>query len=90
MARLQGQGGFLRQAADRVRALALIGFLRAYPWLHVVQEGMRFAYQLAYLLDSTPYYSPVLHLLRQRIVRVSGQELVRYAHALLVSIGQAY
>ena len=33
-------------------------------------------YQLLYLLDSTPYFSPVLHLLQQHVVRVSGHEMV--------------
>ena len=49
---------------------------QAYPWLHAGQEGARFVYQLLYLVDQTPYYSPVLHALRQRVVRVSGTELV--------------
>ena len=35
-------------------------------------------YQLLYLVDQTPYYSPVLHALRQRVIRVSGAELVPY------------
>ncbi len=61
----------------RLRGAALAAFLRAYPWLHAGQEAARFAYQLAYLLDSTPYYSPALHLLRQRAARVSGHELAR-------------
>ncbi len=34
-------------------------------------------YQLLYLVDLTPFYSPVLHALRQRVVRVSGAELVQ-------------
>jgi len=50
--------------------------VQAYPWLHAGQEGARFVYQLLYLVDQTPYYSPVLHVLRQRVVRVSGTELV--------------
>ncbi|KAK9810536.1 hypothetical protein WJX72_012327 [[Myrmecia] bisecta] len=58
------------------RRLLLSIFLRVYPWAHAAQEGLRFAYQLLYLLDSTPYYSPLLHLLGQQVVRVSGQELV--------------
>lgn len=72
-------GGWL----PRLRAAALAAFLRAYPWLHAGQEAARFAYQLAYLLDRTPYYSPALHLLRQRVARVSGHELARPTRTLL-------
>ena len=50
-----------------------------YPSLHAVREGLAFLYQLTYLLEGTPYFSPSLHMLQQRIVRVTGQELVRTA-----------
>lgn len=72
-----------QQVADgrRVRALAVHAFLTVYPWVHAVHEGARFAYQLLYLLDATPYYSPSLHLLRLAVVRVTGQELVRSARS---------
>lgn len=52
--------------------------MRLFPWIHATQEGLRFGYQLLYLLDSTPFYTPVLHLLGQNIVRVSGQEMVSH------------
>lgn len=45
--------------------------------MHAGQEGGKFALQLLYLMERTAYYSPALWLLRQRIVRVSGGELVR-------------
>jgi Pex2 / Pex12 amino terminal region len=51
---------------------------QAYPLAHAVQEGSKFALQLGYLVERTAFYSPALWLLRQRIVRVSGGELVRY------------
>ncbi len=51
--------------------------MRLFPWIHATQEGLRFGYQLLYLLDSSPFYTPILHLLGQNIVRVSGQEMVR-------------
>ena len=54
--------------------------MRLFPWIHATQEGLRFGYQLLYLLDSSPYYSPALHLLGQNIVRVSGQEMVSQAY----------
>lgn len=60
----------------RTQAQALKLFMRLFPWIHATQEGLRFGYQLLYLLDSTPFYTPVLHLLGQNIVRVSGQEMV--------------
>ena len=74
------QGTSLRSRADaqlaRLRRLALALFLRAYPLANSLAEGLTFCYQMLYLVDRSPYYSPVLHLLRQHIVRVSGQELV--------------
>ena len=51
-------------------------FLKVYPWIHASHEGLRFAYQLLYLLENTAFYSPVLHLLGQRVVRVTAQEMV--------------
>ena len=50
--------------------------VQAYPLVHAVQEGSKFALQLGYLVERTAFYSPALWLLRQRIVRVSGGELV--------------
>lgn len=51
-------------------------FVQLFPWIHATQEGLRFGYQLLYLLDSSAFYMPSLHFLRQTIVRVSGQEVV--------------
>lgn len=63
----------------RIQSQALRLFMRLFPWIHATQEGLKFGYQLLYLLDSTPFYTPVLHLLGQNIVRVSGQEMVSHA-----------
>lgn len=60
----------------RTQAQILRVFMRLFPWIHATQEGLRFGYQLLYLLDSSPFYTPILHLLGQNIVRVSGQEMV--------------
>lgn len=60
----------------QIQSQALRLFMRLFPWIHATQEGLKFGYQLLYLLDSTPFYTPVLHLLGQNIVRVSGQEMV--------------
>ena len=68
--------GRLQEALSRLRALALAGFMRAYPFIHMAQEGLTFSYQLAYLLQSSPYFSPTLHVLGQHVVRTSAQELV--------------
>ena len=64
---------------QRARRLLLRSFVGAYPSLHAVREGLAFLYQLMYLLEGSPYFSPSLHVLQQRIVRVTGQELVRAA-----------
>ncbi|DBB06285.1 TPA: hypothetical protein ACH3X1_011860 [Trebouxia sp. C0004] len=60
----------------RTQAQILRLFMRLFPWIHATQEGLRFGYQLLYLLDSSPFYTPILHLLGQNIVRVSGPEMV--------------
>ena len=60
----------------RTQAQILRLFMCLFPWIHATQEGLRFGYQLLYLLDSSPFYTPILHLLGQNIVRVSGQEMV--------------
>lgn len=70
------QGSHIQSLWHRIQALTLKFFMRAFPWIHATQEGLRFGYQLLYLLDSSPFYTPTLHLLRQNIVRVSGQEMV--------------
>lgn len=51
-------------------------FLFGYPWFHAAWEGLRFGFQLLYLLDASAFYSPELWLLGQSIARVSGTELV--------------
>ena len=68
----------------RLRRLALALFLKAYPLANSLAEGLTFCYQMLYLVDRSPYYSPMLHLLRQHIVRVSGQELVCTLHLFSV------
>ncbi len=60
----------------RLQEAALAAFMKAYPFIHMAQEGLTFSYQLAYLLQSSPYFSPTLHLLGQHVVRTSAQELV--------------
>ncbi len=47
---------------------------KAYPYIHAGTQALLVGYQLAYLLNLTEYYSPGLHVLRQKIVRVSGLE----------------
>eukprot|EP00850_Spirogloea_muscicola_P002073 SM000008S22162 [mRNA] locus=s8:169171:172336:+ [translate_table: standard] len=48
----------------------------AYPAVHVLYEGVSFAYQLLYLLDATGFYSFSLHCLQLKLRRASGQELM--------------
>ncbi|KAK9868707.1 hypothetical protein WJX84_006575 [Apatococcus fuscideae] len=73
------QGGSSSRAAASLawlRRQALRLFLFGYPWLHAAWEGLRFGFQLLYLLDSSAFYSPELWLLGQSVVRVSGTELM--------------
>ena len=74
---VQGSGSSRVQAAiRRMQEMALAAFIKAYPFIHMAQEGLTFSYQLAYLLQSSPYFSPTLHVLGQHVVRTSAQELV--------------
>lgn len=65
-----------RPLAARARRLLLQGFLAAYPYLAGGVEASKFACQLLYLLEVAPVHHPLLALLGQRIVRVSGAEMV--------------
>ena len=77
---MQGSGASrLQEALSRLRESALAAFMKAYPFIHMAQEGATFSYQLAYLLQSSPYFSPTLHVLGQHVVRTSAQELVSFA-----------
>jgi peroxin-12 len=50
-------------------------FQTVYPFLSSAHEAARFWYQLLYLLNKTPYFSPELHLLGLVVARVSGQDV---------------
>lgn len=69
-----------RRVLERCRAAALAAFLVAYPYLHAGLEGARLAYQLFFLLGACPYHNPFMHLIGQRLVRVTSQEMVSWAH----------
>ena len=47
---------------------------RIYPLLSSTHEAARFLYQLFYLLDRSPYFSPELHLLGIIVARVTAQD----------------
>lgn len=49
--------------------------LRVYPYVAAIHEGIRFLYQLLFLVGKSQYYSPELHAAGLRVVRVSGNEL---------------
>ncbi|KAK9841404.1 hypothetical protein WJX74_005170 [Apatococcus lobatus] len=63
-------------ALNWLRRQALRIFLCGYPWFHAAWQGLRFGFQLLYLLDSSAFYSPELWLLGQSVTRVSGSELM--------------
>lgn len=72
--------GSSRRLVSRISAIlqqhGLAAFLQIYPYAHAAVEGLKFCYQLAYLLDVWDCHTPVLQLLGQRLVRLSGQEYV--------------
>lgn len=51
--------------------------VRCYPSLHASYEGVFFIYQWAYLLGFKHYYSPLLHLSKTVLRRLTQQDLVR-------------
>ncbi|CAN6486133.1 unnamed protein product [Victoria cruziana] len=63
--------GATRPFARLEKTLAVV-----YPWIHAVNEGLSFAYQLLYLLDATGFYTPALHILGIHVCRATGQELM--------------
>lgn len=69
-------GGRASTALSWLRRQALRTFLFGYPWFHAAWEGLRFGFQLLYLLDASAFYSPELWLLGHSVARVSGTELV--------------
>eukprot|EP00775_Hariotina_reticulata_P011413 gene11413-11560_t len=68
--RQQQQQAALEQHGSR--ALLLL-----YPYIRALMEAIKFCYQLNYLLDVFDCHSPVLHLLGQRLVRLSAPERLR-------------
>lgn len=73
----EGQTQISEVYVRRLRQWSLAMFLKAYPLVSSISEGLTFCYQMLYLVDRSSYYSPILHLLGQKIVRVSGHELVQ-------------
>jgi peroxin-12 len=63
----------LQQIDYRRRAIEV--FRAVYPFLSSAHEAARFWYQLLYLLNKTPYFSPELHLLGLVVARVSVQDV---------------
>jgi hypothetical protein len=51
-------------------------FLAGYPWASAVYEGLFFVYQVLYLYDHTRYYTPLLHLQRLQVQRLSLEDTV--------------
>lgn len=61
----------------KLQRLGLSTFVLMYPYLHASIEAVKFVYQLGYLLDVFETHSPILQLLGQRLVRLTGPEMVR-------------
>ncbi|GJP83946.1 hypothetical protein CLOP_g14045 [Closterium sp. NIES-67] len=60
------------------------GAAAAYPWLQAPYEGLNLLYQLLYVMDATPYYSPILHLLSLSLRRATPQELAEASSSVSV------
>jgi hypothetical protein len=64
------------EVAARLQRVGLSAFVLLYPYVHASLEAVKFVYQLGYLLDVFDTHSPVLQLLGQRLVRLTGPEMV--------------
>lgn len=76
-----GSGSSSSQWSDlaaRLQRVGLSAFVLLYPYLHASLEAVKFVYQLGYLLDVFETHSPVLQLLGQRLVRLTGPEMVSW------------
>lgn len=71
-----GAGGQWSDLAARLQRVGLSAFVLLYPYMHASLEAVKFVYQLGYLLDVFETHSPVLQLLGQRLVRLTGPEMV--------------
>lgn len=49
-------------------------FPRVFPTFYTAIEAIDFCYKIMYLVQVTPYYSPLLHVLGLRVARVSPQD----------------
>lgn len=52
---------------------------RAYPALAAAADACSFVYSVRYLFGFSPYYSPALHALRQRVRRLTADEMTAQA-----------
>jgi len=63
-------------------------FVKIYPWFHACYEGLSFYYQLRYLFEFSSHFSPWLHLLGQKIVRLSMEDLMKQGSMKLPNLPQ--
>ncbi len=73
---LQANATAMQRVVTRMQDGALAAFLGIYPYASAGVQAAKFAYHLLYLLDVSAYHSPVMNAIGQRLVRLSGQELV--------------
>jgi hypothetical protein len=75
-----GSGSSTSAQLARIAAAAqhygIAALVKLYPYAHATIEGVKFYYQLCYLLHVLDCHSPTLHLLGQRLVRLTGPEMV--------------
>ncbi|GAX80892.1 hypothetical protein CEUSTIGMA_g8327.t1 [Chlamydomonas eustigma] len=58
-----------------VRRFVLSMYVRSYPWIHAVCQGIQFTYHVSYLLGPSLVHRPALHLLGLHMSRVSARDL---------------
>ena len=52
------------------------GFKLSYPYIHALYELTNFIYQLMYLFENSKFFSPLYHLLNQRVKRMTTYDMI--------------
>ncbi|KAL7754090.1 ubiquitin-protein ligase peroxin 12 [Sorochytrium milnesiophthora] len=68
----------LLQTVIRLRKRLRTVFRAVYPWLYFAARSSQLAYRIGYTYGLTDYYSPILHILRLRIVRLTMDDQSQY------------
>ena len=61
-------------------------FYFAWPYANALYEGTFFLYIISYLFGYTMYYTPLLHLQKLKLTRLSIEDMVTFYFNFFISI----